>query len=382
MKIGIITIHNSPSYGACLQSYALYQYISMLPDTECEIIDLHRPYQEDYIPSKKYKVYSSRKQSLIGTLINFMKDLLGRKKNQYFSPVSVRKFAKFNATIKMSRPYFGIDDLYANPPLYDIYITGSDQVWNPEQPYCMEPYFLTFAPEGKKRISYAASIGVTSLPDEVKKWYKKWLAHYNAISIREEQGKRLLESFVNNSIVKVADPTFLLDVERWKSLSIVPDAKKHYILLFTLDQKPELLTYAKRLSRESGLLLYNLAQIQPDSDGTYIAVTDAGPREFLGYIAHADLVITDSFHCTAFSIIMGTKNFYTYVAPLNQRRSRIVDLLDLYGLSSHLLNTDFNDSYNKLCSNSINRTEVLEILQSEQKYSRDFLLKQIMNRHE
>ena len=119
--------------------------------------------------------------------------------------------------------------------------------------------------------------------------------------------------------------------------------------------------YALRLSNESGMPLYNLAQVQSKVvDNSYIPVTDAGPQEFLGYIANADMVITDSFHGTAFSILMGTKNFYTYIAPNNRRGSRIRNLLETYGLSHHTLDTKLNESFFQLSSNEICRTDICQ----------------------
>lgn len=134
----------------------------------------------------------------------------------YYSIDSKCKFDEFNKGLNLSRPYWGIDELYATPPCYDIYMTGSDQVWNPTQPYCLEPYFLTFVPKGKKKISYASSIGVTELLENEKQDFRRWLSSYDAISVREHQAKELLASFIEKPVVQVADPTFLLDSGFWK----------------------------------------------------------------------------------------------------------------------------------------------------------------------
>ena len=147
-KIGIITIHNSPNYGASLQSFALYKYIEQ-QGYECELIDLHRPHYVDFKRSKKYLAY--RENSIV-KIKRIIKRLIGRKSSLYFSSAK-NKFDLFNRQIRLSRPYCGIDELYADPPHYDLYITGSDQLWNPAQPFCLEPYFLTFAPSEAKKIA-------------------------------------------------------------------------------------------------------------------------------------------------------------------------------------------------------------------------------------
>lgn len=375
MKIGIITIHNSPNYGACLQSYALYKYINM-NGGDVEVIDLHRPIEfDDYIPSAKYV----RCRKPIMTWKMRIKRMLGLYKvnvdaNKY-SPFALKKFENFNSEISLSKPYRSIDELYANPPKYDLYITGSDQVWNPTQNYCLEPYFLTFVAEGQgKKISYASSIGINDLTIKEKSLFKKWLSSYDAISIREKQGKVLLQSFINRDIKQVPDPTFLLSMDFWREMAIRPQFNEKYILLFTLRFSPILLKYCLELSKESNLKLIVLSQIQPDVEGdSYIAIKDAGPKEFIGYIKYAEMVITDSFHCTVFSIILGTSNFYTYISPYNKRGSRIIDLLESFSLLDHLLPVSLDETYAKLMQKEIKHDDVNRIIINNNIAARKYL---------
>lgn len=363
MKIGIITIHKSPNYGACLQAYALWKYLEQ-KGNDCEIIDLYRPYQDEYVPSKRFKPMRQN-TSFVSRCKQAIKKMLGLNKGKagkLFSDNAKLKFDKFNSQIKYSRAYKGIDELYANPPIYDLYVSGSDQLWNPTQPYCLEPYFLTFVPNGGRKISYATSIGITDLTDEEKHKFKDWLSSYDAISVRELQAEKLLESYITDHVIsQVPDPTFLLDVEEWKRLAVYPDINGKYILLFILQWSPVLVEYCKRLSAENGLLLVVLSQIQPqNTDGGYIPVTDAGPQEFIGYIANAEMVITDSFHCTVFSIITGANNFYTYIAPSNIRGSRITDLLDIFEIKGHLLPQSLSLGYAELAKCKIEHEQIKE----------------------
>lgn len=376
-KVGIITIHNSPNYGACLQSYALYRYIQQ-QGNDVEIIDLHRPVAyEDYIPSKKYVCSRPVKRSLLSKIKGNVKSLIGIKPKSpsLYSPLAIKKFEEFNSVIKLSQPYRSIDELYANPPLYDLYISGSDQLWNPTQAYCLEPYFLTFVPKGQgKKISYATSVGITDLRDNEKKDFAKWLNLYTDISVREYRAQSLLQGLLaDKKVNQVADPTFLLDPKDWKDMAVRPKQSK-YILMFTLQHRPEILEYCLQLSKQSGLPLIELGQVQPDVlDGSYTAVKDAGPKEFLGYIENAELIITDSFHCTVFSLIMGTNNFYTYIAPTNQRGSRIIDLLGTYNLKKHLLPISLNSSFDTLMFETINKNVVSGIMKNERDRSRLFI---------
>lgn len=379
MKVGIITIHNSPNYGASLQCFALYKYLE-LQSYDVEIINLYRPYHADYKTSRKYVTYAERMLPLTQCLKQRIKGFIRKPEKQSYTSLkesnpAIKKIELFNSQIKLSMPFYGIDDLYATPPQYDIYITGSDQVWNPSQRYCIEPYFLTFVKKGMC-ISYASSIGLESLPDIVSKDYQKWLKHYDAISVREEKARKVLQSLTNRNIEKVADPTFLLDIEFWQNLSVKPKVDD-YILLFTLEWDSNQFIYAKRISEESGKQLVIVSQWNNIQETDYgcIWINDAGPEEWLGYIAHANMVITDSFHCTVFSIILGTNNFYTYIAPWNNRGSRIKELLNDFSLSQHLLNPDFSQCYNELVQNKINKESVLNTYLRIQQHGRDFLNK-------
>ena len=137
-----------------------------------------------------------------------------------------------------------------------------------------------------------------------------------------------------------------------------------------------MLDYCKNLSKESGLQLIELGQVQPEVENDeYVAVKDAGPKEFLGYIGNAELVITDSFHCTVFSLIMRAKNFYTYIAPTNNRGSRIIDLLDIYGLKNHLLGRDLNKSFKELMTDKIDTVAVGCKMETERLHAQGFLNK-------
>lgn len=375
MKIGIITIHNSPNYGASLQAFALWKYLSDLGN-EVEIIDLYRPHQPEYLPSKRFICCRQEKKGLKRNVKS-----LTKKFCHFFRPirhltnVACDRFNSFNSQVKLSRPFFSVDELYASPPLYDIYITGSDQLWNPMQPFCLEPYFLTFVPKGKRRLSYASSIGITELTTCEKTMFSTWLKDYDAISVRETQAKRLIESLIEKKVKQVADPTFLLDRSQWFSMAVMPPKTEQYLLLFTLQYNPILLNYTLLLSEQSGLKVIYLTAVQPrQTNGRYEVVDDAGPKEWLGLIANAQMVITDSFHGTVFSLIMGTDNFFTYIASGNKRGVRITELLETYGLSDHLLNVDLNEDYDRLTAKKINHERIESIMDNEQNRSRQFLI--------
>lgn len=377
MKIGIITIHNSTNYGACLQSWGLYKYL-VDEGYDTEIIDLHRPVHKDYIYSDKYVDYNGKcAAARKWTLKKFLRRYIFKKKVPDYLVQRNLKFDKFNNRIRLSNPYRSIDQLYAAPPLYDVYITGSDQLWNPTQPFCIEPYFLTFVNNPKaKKISYAASIGIGQLTNREKDDFKRWIEKYDVVSVRELEAKRLLESFVDKEIHQIADPTFLLGQDYWHSLALKPDISEPYILCFKLYDGNHLINFASRIGKQSGKRVIVLPNGE-DALGCEI-VRDAGPEEFLGYIENADLLISDSFHANVFGIILGTKNQWAYIHPDNKRGSRIISLFETFGLSNHFLSPDLLDNYGKLESLEKDLEAIRAMVHNEMLRSREFLKKSLM----
>lgn len=379
-RVGIITIHRSNNYGACLQSFGLYKFLKN-HKYGVEIIDLHRPVFPDYIPSKTYVPFRVKKTGLLRKILNQI--LKRKKKNLKKSSMSVQaqtKFDVFNDVIKMSHTFKGIDELYENPPSYDTYITGSDQLWNPTIGFCIEPYFLTFVNNGAKKISYATSVGINELEVNEKSLFASWLKSYNHISVREKSAQLLLKSFCDYPIEQVSDPSFLLDREEWRSMAVKPVIQKPYILLFTLSFSPELLEFAKKMKKGSGLELVYLCLGQPAVEEDFFCERNAGPNEWLGYIANAEMVFTDSFHGTVFSIIMQAKNFFTYVPSTQKRGTRITDLLTTYGIENHsFAEENLSDPYTKFASLKIDLHVLTDIFLKEQERSRDYLINAIEN---
>lgn len=381
-RVGIITIHNSPNYGACLQSFALYEYLRQ-SGQDVEIIDLHRPAHADYVDSRRFTPFIHRFETrtqwvkrMIRTSLKWItrRGNMNTQNRKIAPPSTLALFGSLNSKIRLTRPFNNIDELYANPPRFDTYITGSDQVWNPTQAYCIEPYFLTFVKSGRK-ISYASSIGIEKLTSKEQRKLKKWLSRYDKIAVREASAQKFLSNLTGQNVSCVADPTFLLDREYWKELVEEPDLND-YILVFTLAYERHIVEYAIRLATESGKKLVVLGIEQPDPDG-YIAVTNATVQQWLGYIANADMVITDSFHCTVFSIILSARRFFTYISPWSERGSRIIDLLNRYGLEDNLLNVQLTQSYETLEKIAPDYDNIKTVFDSEQSRSREFLLENL-----
>lgn len=383
-SIGIITIHNARNnYGGVLQCFGLYEYLR-LQGYSVELIDLHRPNADpDYIVSAKYhfmrpkpprfQYAKSRILELLGKRYVFDANV-GSNLNQG----AVEKFKKFNSKSRLSKAYHYIPDLYKNPPVYDVYLSGSDQLWNPTQPYCLEPYFLTFVKDKNAlKISYATSIGITDLFDHEKKLFKKWLKSYDMISVREQQAASLLSQITGRNIVRVPDPTFLLEPSQWKAMADDTAANEKYILVFSLGKNYEIVKKAMDLANHFSCKVKVIDQNYAFPEHEVIEpVTDAGPTDFIGLIQHAHIVLTDSFHGTVFSLITGTRNFYTYIPPESDRGSRIVDLLAVYGLENHIVNylSDL-PAPEQLAHETIDTAHTYAVMERERTSGREFLAK-------
>lgn len=378
MKIGIITIHNSPNYGACLQSYALYKYIAN-QGVKCELIDLKRPIHAGYVHSEHFKPFYERKKTLMKKVKDLVRPIVkpNSVSKETSNPVRISKFQHFNSAIKFSQPYYNIEELYANPPKYDVYISGSDQLWNPEQPFSIEPYFLTFVKDKEaKKISYASSIGLKSVEEHILEKFTSWLKSYDDIAVREQAAIDLLQPKLSKAITKVSDPTFLLAPSEWKSLAI-PSQYQNYIFCFILGGHATLLENAIEFAKKEQKQLIIVAQRGIKENPDYIAIDDAGPEEFLGLINGADCVLTDSFHGTVFSLLLGVPNFYTYVAPTNKRASRLESLLEPFGYLNHIIR---NDDFTILNNNqSIDIDKRNMIIGQLREQSRNYLNKYLKN---
>lgn len=337
-KIGIITIQKSEvNYGACLQSYALWKSVSNM-GYDCEIIDLLRPDQNRYIFSR-YFPEKLKKKTLKQKIAIKLYRFRHRNEVRYINDfLKVERFREFCDTIKYSHVYRSVDELYDECPLYDLFLTGSDQVWNPTMPFINEPYFLSFVPSGIKKVSFASSFGIDEIPVEVEEKYRQWLDQYDSVSVREESGARIIVKLGCKRPQVVLDPVFLLSSADWQmeTKSIEGPKPYGYVFLYMLHYDEDLVKEACRIAGLKRLPVYMV--LSEDKRIVKPSVTQLlgiGPREWLWMIENAATVVTSSFHGTAFCIIF-KKDFAAFVKKGCSKNSRITDLLSRLGLSKHL----------------------------------------------
>lgn len=364
--IGISTICKSENYGACLQSFALYEYIRQ-KGYDVSIIDFLRPGHPDFmrcsIDEEKGKRYDGAKFNLKAFISQLLYDV------RDFSCRRVRKknFARFNNRIKFTKTYCSLNELYTDPPLFDIYLTGSDQVWCPAREFANDPYLLTFAPAVANKYAYAPSISVNNIPIEYKDLFKRALIEYDSISVRENEAAQLLsDEFEYNNVQVVLDPTFLLDEKYWGKISQKPKYED-YILFYPIGINSKLQEYAVKVSKRLGKKLLYLRPVTNSTlkSSNYISVNDAGPEEMLGLIKNASAVLTDSYHGVIFSILFRVP-FYLHVVKYS---SRYLTLNDKINIENNFL-TDFNPE--NFLPKPISDTSI-ELLNKEIKQSQHFL---------
>ena len=346
-KVGIITILKVNNYGAELQAYATQAILNAI-GYDAEIIDYLFYKNPGHIKTGKSKpVFKFGLKKKLAEWGYPIKTLITATFSKGNNETRKKRFEKFHSdNTKLSKCYRSIDELYKADLDYDTYVVGSDQVWNPGIYSSILPYMLDFAPAGKRRISYASSFGVSSIAENQQAFYKEHLSKFSAISVREKNAVELVKELSGKEATWVLDPTFLLNKEDWMKVAKYPyDIRNRYILVYELIPSPYLMELAKIMSQEKGMTIVRICKDSaPETkEEGIISITDAGPAEFIGLFANADMIVTNSFHGTAFSVNFG-KDFYT-VTPLHkQNNSRQQSLLGLFSLNDRLLleGTDIN----------------------------------------
>jgi hypothetical protein len=248
---------------------------------------------------------------------------------------------------------------------YDYFITGSDQVWNPYYSLEHEKYFLQFAPK-EKRIAYAPSFGVSEIPEDKKEIYKQWLNEIPHLSIRENEGAKIIKELTGKDAPVLVDPTLLLTKQEWLEISKEHEnkPKSKYLLTYFLGDIPtKRKKLIKNIAKKYNLKIVRLADLKDKKTYT------ADPSEFIDYINSAEIFLTDSFHGTVFSILMGTPFYIFQRLGGKSMYSRINTLLEM----THFKNReekDINLNRNLL---DIDFSHVEDILNKERKKSVDFL---------
>lgn len=343
-SVGIITICKCNNYGAELQAFATQKKIEQM-GYNSELIN--------YIYYKSWNFHDTkmscplRRMGLKDKMMYWLKyrfvNFVLEKLWVHFDIATRIRTERFNEfhekNSKFSKPYYSMDALYLSDIKYDKYVIGSDQVWNPSASSNIEPYFLTFAPCSSKKISYASSFGVSELDESYKEKYKKWLTSLDMISVRENAGKKLVSNLCGKETEVVIDPTLLLGKSEWEKVAVpYENVPSRYVLVYDLAYSGTLYKLAKEVAKKLGISVCRICKrsFKMNEIPGICNILDAGPAEFLSLVENAECVITNSFHGTAFAINFNVP-FYSVLDREKKNNSRIIDLLNLLGLSDRIV---------------------------------------------
>lgn len=335
-KVGIITFHDALNYGAVLQAFALQDFISSLFGFDTEIIDYKPKYREPF----EHQKFSSKNpvKQLIGKLIEASHLKAFMKRDARFREF-VSKYHRLSLT-----KFHDFDELNNGCDIYDIIVSGSDQVFNPKRD--SNVYYLAFEKFNGKKIAYAPSMGVSQLSEDNANIIKPWVRDFEVLSCREAEGASILSKLSETNVPVVCDPVCLLSKERWQEIAISP-SKKGYIFVFDLNGGAPLFKLAQKLSKQTGLPIEyaTLKGIHPYIKNCNLH-HDMGPREWLGYIMDASYVVTDSFHGTMLSLIMGTRVINKIA--VKSTASRIISLMNKLNISDQLISDSDSFDVNRI----------------------------------
>ncbi|EGT3601060.1 polysaccharide pyruvyl transferase family protein [Clostridium perfringens] len=362
-RIGLMTWFSYYNYGSALQVTALSTKIKEL-GYKSEVIN--------YIPHGQIRTLDD------GKIFRYYIEKLNSKvKNRNLNSIEDKdRDLKFKNFLDNNLSFTDLcetkSDLFKLNEKLDAFVCGSDQIWAPIR---FNPkYFLDFVSNDRKKIAYAPSIGLEKIEDKfIEKRMASLIEKFNYLSIREEQGKKLIKKICGKEAKVVLDPTLLLNKDEWKNFESPYESNDKYILCYFLGYNEKNWKSVKELAERENLKIKIIPVFDKDYKLGYEVCNGVGPGEFLTLLKNAEVICTDSFHGTIFSINY-EKNFYVYERFKNNdkisQNSRINNILKLLNLKNRLITINNENSINNI---EINYKEVNNKLNSLRIESLEFL---------
>lgn len=340
--VAILTkYYKNYNYGGVLQGYALKRVLKEKGYT-VDIIsyDVNKNknpiYKSIYEQSKQYGIKSASRKILeksVGKFKFLIKDILKDR------------ITKFEDFMKYDTKEYNDSNLNELNKNYKVFISGSDQIWNPNA--VRQLYLQNFVEEGKKKVSYAASIGRNKLSAYESAKLVPFIKKFDSLSVREKTASELLNKYLNSKISVVLDPTLLLEKEQWNEISSAQVYNRPYALFYFFSDskkiRKKVMNFCKSKNIDLVMIPYaNQTFNFSDKKGPGIRLNSVGPKEFISAIRYADYIFTDSFHGAVFSIIY-EKQFFVFERNKKEHvsmNSRLYDLLDGFDLSKRLISID------------------------------------------
>lgn len=358
-KIGLLTWHYFHNFGSALQAFALQKTLKTLD---------YNSYFINYRDIKygKENTYKISLKYVVSEISKFMPSKF--QKRFYYPYIS---FLKNN--LKQTKCFYDEKFLSEYGEKFDTIVCGSDQIWAPN---VFNPIYMIDFVDGKKikKISYAASIGLDNIPENLQEKYKKLLSDFSNISVREETGKILIKEKCGISATVVLDPTFLLKSCEYRKIEKEPieiQENKKYIFCYFLNQNNKYSEIVKKYAAENDCEIIGYSACNKDTQWMKV-YNNIGPCEFLWFIDNAQTVFTDSYHGTIFSLLFH-KNFWTFERFSQDdsicQNSRIFQLAKMFDIGDRIIK---NDSIIDTCKN-IDYSEFEKNLELRKKNSIKFL---------
>lgn len=299
VSVGILTFLHNDNYGSALQAYALQTALRGL-GAEAEHVD--------YVPSRMEKVLNLLRS---GNSPRLVLEGLRKREVRARQPGAQRKAASFPPFyarhMRLSPPCATHAALKRQAGRYTLLLCGSDQIWSPT--WLNPAYFLDFARPGQRKAAYAPSLGVKTLPSQRKqRRIARLLQDFSYLSVREAEGQELLREIVPQKEIPVLpDPVCLLTREEWLALAQLPHRKHPFILCYFLGESAAYWERVKRLADRTGLRVKVIPVTAEGYNQPYDLCDGLSPEEFLGYLAEAAIICTDSFHGAVFAALLQRK---------------------------------------------------------------------------
>ena len=347
-RIAIISayayVEHHANYGSLLQYFAL--------QTCLESLGL-QPFWVRYVLPEEHSITYEIKEVVKVCTSSYDRDRIKAINGQ-------NRFIK-NYLRLSEKEYCGFDEIANNPPVADLYITGSDQVWGG----CIEANYLRFAPEGKTKIAYAASFGQSKLTEEQCSLIPDWIREIKYVSLRESEGVRICDELGIPSIM-VADPTLLLNENDYPICEPItrPDLFCYFLNKFTLDK------HVDSLIQSSNTVFCGGVNKNATSYRSFERILS--PEEWIGMIKGAGTILTNSFHGMIFSIIY-KKPFVVFLqnGETGAQNSRIFSFLSYIGLQDRIYQSP--EQFDKLLEAEIDWEKVNWHIDSLRSISIDFI---------
>ncbi len=379
-KIGIVSlVYGSNNYGGILQGYALAKACQKL-GYDAKQISIEFSKTTEQLKNSKEKDLFTR----------FIKKKTGLKKRfskyvYYHLLDGNKRGSKFNSFYEYNIPHtekvYSISNINETNELFDSFICGSDVIWQQNNPGMIKDiYYLGFVENEKRKIAYAPSFGKNFIPKENYSRTRELLSRFDALSVREESGKKILAELGLDSKL-VLDPTLLISKDDWLQLCSHGDyfeKKQHYAFAYLLGEIPQnrksITSYCKKANLKLITIPYGINRFRSmDFSFGDQQILNADPIAFLNLIRNADIFFTDSFHGIVFSSIFNVKywafprNKSQHVNSLNTRLENIVELL---GTKDRYIKAD--DLYSKN-DESINWSQVNRNMATAINNSKEYL---------